>query len=170
MNPTTLSQSLCVCGDIDIIVYIRGLGTDTRVSEVSSGLFLLQSAHFHAVTIWVTSCLLEGEFKKNLISKRHYPHSTKNLFEKNLTFALLSLINMKISKACVLTLKTNIQHLHLLNFFENCKNLGLEFILKLMFICGLKFMNSSPFPNIYMSPSTKHLLLTVLFAIQIHVF
>lgn len=124
LNPTTLSQSLCVCGDIDIIVYIRGLGTDTRVSEVSSGLFLLQSAHFHTVTIWVTSCLLQGEFLKNLIPKRHYPHSTKNLFEKNLTFALPSLINMKISKACVLTLKTNIQHLHLLNFLKTAKTLG----------------------------------------------
>lgn len=59
LNSITLSQPVCVCGDIDIIVYIRGLGTDTRVSEVSSGLFLLQSAHFHTVTIRVISCLLK---------------------------------------------------------------------------------------------------------------
>lgn len=115
---------VCVYGDIDIVVYIRGLGTDTWVSEVSPGLVLLQSAHFHAVIIWVTSCLLEGEFLKNLISKRHYPHSTKNLFEKNLTFALPSLINMNISKAYVLTLKTNTQHLHFLNFLKTAKTLG----------------------------------------------
>ena len=81
-------------GDIDITVYIRGLGTDTQVSEVSSDLFLLQQAHFHAVTIWVTSCLLKRGwiFKKSDFKKTLPPLHKKCIWKErlNICFALIN--------------------------------------------------------------------------------
>ena len=94
-------------------------------------------AHFYSITLSCNPQSLKRRVDFINFHKDTTPTPQKTIW-KELFNILSSLINiLKISNACVLTLKTKIQSL---KFFQDCKSPGFLFIQKLMFICRLKFV------------------------------